>query len=81
MEVMKVKKGFKVTLFNMEVWVDLARAGNDRGSYTKKDRQRKQKNAQFVLLYPRFKNLYIYLQNMYLYTEIPMICHTFLWSK
>ena len=22
MEVMKVKKGFKVTMFNMEVWVD-----------------------------------------------------------
>ena len=62
----------------MEVWLDLARAGNDRGSYPKKDRERKQKNAQFVLLYPTFKNLYIYLQNMYLYSEIPMRGQTFL---
>ena len=67
-----------IGMHNFEVWFNSAVVGKDRGCYTKKDRKRKQKNAQFVLLYPRFKNLYIYLQNMYLYSEIPMVGHTFL---
>ena len=65
-------------MHNLEFGCNLAVEGNAMDPYPKKDCERKQKNAQFVFLYPTFKNLYIYLQNMYLYSEIPMICHTFL---
>ena len=77
----KIEKRFivlRTTLHNMEVWLDLARTGNDRGPYAKKVGRKQNKNAQFVILYPTFKNLYIYLQNMYLYSEISMRGQTFL---